>query len=76
MGVRKMSKNGEFWKISKNGKKMIKIMKVPNFLLKINASILYPPHYSGKKLKSALGRPMGVHKSGKSHFSILGLLVA
>ena len=29
-----------------------------------------------KNEKNAQGRPMGVHKRGKSHFSILGLLVA
>ena len=70
----KMANSG---KIGKNRKKNDKKNeRVPDFLLKINASILHPPHYSGKKLKSALGRPMGVHKSGKSHFSILGLLVA
>ena len=56
---------------------MKKMMKknygVPNFLHKNNALILHPPHYAGKKCKNALGRPMGVHKRGKSHFSILGL---
>ena len=42
----KMANSG---KIGKNGKKNDKKMKVPNFLLKINAPILHPPHYSGKK---------------------------
>ena len=67
-------------KMASIGKIMKKMMKknygVPNFLHKNNALILHPPHYAGKKCKNALGRPMGVHKRGKSHFSILGLWVA
>ena len=55
----------------KNDKK--KNHGVLNFLLKYNAPILHPPHYAGKNKENALGRPMRVHKRGKSHFSILGL---
>ena len=42
-----------FGKISKNGKNNDKKMKVPNFLLKINAPILHPPHYFGDAHGSA-----------------------
>ena len=63
-----MSKNGEFWKISKNGKKMIKRMKVPNFLLKINASILHPLHCSGKKFKKCLEEAHGSAQKWKKTF--------
>ena len=77
MGVRKvakMGKNGKYWK--NNEKMMKRNYGDPNFLHRNNALILHPPHYAGKKCKNALGRPMGVHKRGKSHFSILGLSVA
>ena len=70
----KMANSG---KIGKNGKKMIKKNeRVPDSLLEINATTLSHHIMPGKNEKNAQGRPMGVHKCGKSHFSILALLVA
>ena len=46
----KWAKTANIGKIGKNGKRMMKKnYGAPNFLLKINAPILHPPHYAGKK---------------------------
>ena len=46
------------------GKKMMKNNEVvPDFLLKINAPILHPPHYAGKKRKKCPGE---AHESAQT----------
>ena len=69
-GCAKWAKMENFGIISKNGKKNDKKMKrVPDFLLKINAPILHPPHYSGKKNeKRPWGGPRECTKMKKNIF--------
>ena len=67
MGVRKIAKMGKmaiFGEIGKNSKKNDKKNeRVPDFLLEINATTLYPPHYAGKKMKKCPGE---AHESAQT----------